>query len=78
MLSQIKPQAPLLVVALPSIPLSFQPCDHTPPPGNPKTLISHKVPTESNTKHPPIPSRHSFMVRTTTVSDRLRTPNFRS
>ncbi|GAO47202.1 hypothetical protein G7K_1412-t1 [Saitoella complicata NRRL Y-17804] len=32
-------------------------------PRNPKTLISHKVPSESRKKHRPIPSRHSLWLR---------------
>ena len=43
-----------------------------------KTLISHKVLKGSYNSRTPISSRHGFIVKTTTVSDGLRSPNFRS
>ena len=55
----------------------FQPCDHTPP-GTQRLVISRKVLGESIHVTSPNPWSASFMVKTTTVSDRLRSPNFRS
>src|SRR3954447_6065967 len=55
----------------------FQPCDHTPP-GTQRLMISHKLPGESSMRTSPDRWSAWFMVKTTTVSDRLRSPNFRS
>ena len=54
----------------------FQPCDHTPP-RTQRLTVSQKVPRRSKLT-PPDPQSASFMVKTRTVSDRLRSPNFRS
>ena len=51
------------------------------PPRAPKTLISRKVPIRGIPRRKGtvrIPSRHSLWLRLRSVSDRLRSPNFRS
>src|SRR6185312_10439014 len=60
-LSQIKPQAPLLVV--PFRQFLYVSALRPYSPRNPKTLISYKVPAESYKQHPPIPGRHRLWLR---------------
>ncbi len=55
----------------------LQPCDHTPP-RTQRLMISHKVLQESFISTSYNPWSASFIVKTTTVSDRLRSLNFRS
>ena len=85
MLSQIKPHIPILVCP-PVNSFKFPSCDYTPPgtrslngfPGTPTVEIRRGI------RNIPTPVRSaggelvSFTVGTTTVSDRLDTPNFRS
>jgi len=91
-LSQIKPQAPLLVCRSVNS-FKFQPCDHTPPGtqrlwfptevlGRPVSKASTGTPActleDMVIEFRPNPWPVSFSARTTTVSDHFRSPGFRS
>ena len=70
--NQIKPQAPGGVLRHFS---QVSACDHTPP-RTQKTLISHEVLKESQSKRPSISSRHGLWLKYTTVPQCRGSPSF--